>query len=76
MWAQLQDLAATVIDPNTLEFVDNFDVDATLNEFETTVGFFSASIALEAAATEILNAWYAVKYDFELSSSAIFEIQK
>ena len=42
MWTQLQDLAATVIDPNTLEFVDNFDVDATLNEFETTVGMSEA----------------------------------
>jgi len=42
MWAQLQDLAATVIDPDTEEFVDNFDIDATLDEFETTLGMSEA----------------------------------
>ena len=73
MWAQLQDLAATVIDPDTEEFVDNFDIDATLDEFETTLGMSEAQDALLAAATEILNAWSAVKQNFQQSSSAIFE---
>lgn len=54
-------LKATVIDPDTDEYTENFDLDKVLDELETTLGMSEAQAALYATFVEYHSAWELIK---------------
>ena len=57
MWTQLDNLAASILDPDTFEIKDNLDIYEFLDEVETTLAMTEAQDALFATFSEVLAAW-------------------
>ena len=57
MWTQLDNLADSILDPDTFEIKDNLDIYAVLDEVETTLAMTEAQDALFATFSEVLAAW-------------------
>ena len=57
MMTQLDNLAASILDPDTFEIKDDLDIYAFLDEVETTLAMTEAQDALLATFSEVLAAW-------------------
>ena len=57
MWTQLDNLADSILDPDTFEIKDNLDIYEFLDEVETTLAMTEAQDALFATFSEVLAAW-------------------